>query len=380
MRNANGEGSLRQRKDGRWEFRVKVEGRTTPLSFYSMDKDGRGAKKKYREWLKTSGGDTIEKVKTVRAWAEIWLKGKKSTVVYGTYANYERYLNSFILPAIGDMKMDSVRPYHITSLYSSDKVTALSDSGKNEIRVCLNGIFKSGKKNRLCRENPMEDADLFRRRQTAPPKLYTLDQVKLILGYAPTHKWGCYVRAALLTGMRTEELCALQWDDLYLDGDVPYVRVHQVIAKIESDELLKPNKDKVVKRRRVYELRQSTKSKKERDVVLTDAGLELFRAMPKEGTFVFAGIKGNQFLTPPQFARRYERVLLDLNKTLEPKQEVPILSPHKARHSYASYLLDGGASLRAVQDQLGHAQISTTQIYLHTDLETRRQNVQKLSF
>ena len=33
-KNPNGEGSLRQRKDGRWEFRVKVEGRTTPLSFY----------------------------------------------------------------------------------------------------------------------------------------------------------------------------------------------------------------------------------------------------------------------------------------------------------------------------------------------------------
>ena len=44
-KNPNGEGSLRQRKDGRWEFRVKVEGRTTPLSFYSKDKDGRGAKR-----------------------------------------------------------------------------------------------------------------------------------------------------------------------------------------------------------------------------------------------------------------------------------------------------------------------------------------------
>ena len=43
-KNPNGEGSLRQRKDGRWEFRVKVEGRNTPLSFYSKDKDGRGAK------------------------------------------------------------------------------------------------------------------------------------------------------------------------------------------------------------------------------------------------------------------------------------------------------------------------------------------------
>ena len=43
---ANGEGTLRQRKDGVWEYRVSVEGRASQLSFYSKDADGRGAKKK----------------------------------------------------------------------------------------------------------------------------------------------------------------------------------------------------------------------------------------------------------------------------------------------------------------------------------------------
>lgn len=76
-KNPNGEGSLRQRKDGRWEFRVKVEGRATPLSFYSTDKDGRGAKKKYREWLKESGGEAIESVQTVKKWSAVWLSSRK---------------------------------------------------------------------------------------------------------------------------------------------------------------------------------------------------------------------------------------------------------------------------------------------------------------
>ena len=81
-KNPNGEGSLRQRKDGRWEFRVKVEGRTTPLSFYSKDKDGRGAKKKYRDWLRESGGEAVESVKTVEKWTRTWLEvSKKGRVV-----------------------------------------------------------------------------------------------------------------------------------------------------------------------------------------------------------------------------------------------------------------------------------------------------------
>ena len=133
-KNPHGEGSLRQRKDGLWEFRITVEGRSTPLSFYSRDKDGRGAKKKYREWLKTSGDSSVEKIKTVKAWGEIWLQGKKASVVYGTYANYERYVNDFIFPALGSMKMDDVRPYHITQLFASVRVLELSDSAKNEIR------------------------------------------------------------------------------------------------------------------------------------------------------------------------------------------------------------------------------------------------------
>jgi len=55
------------------------------------------------------------------------------------------------------------------------------------------------------------------------------------------------------------------------------------------------------------------------------------------------------------------------------KYAPPGITPHKIRHSYASELYRRSRNLRVVQENLGHASIKTTEVYLHTDVDERRQ-------
>lgn len=80
---------------------------------------------------------------------------------------------------------------------------------------------------------------------------------------------------------------------------------------------------------------------------------------------------GGELLFLNRFGKKLSRqsVWKSLKKNALQANIVKFVSPHTIRHSFATHLIEGGADLRAVQEMLGHADITTTQIYTHLDRE-----------
>ncbi len=108
------------------------------------------------------------------------------------------------------------------------------------------------------------------------------------------------------------------------------------------------------------------KGNKERIVPLHHTAMEALQAYlvirkPKDSVWLFPSRGREGHLTRQRFGQMLKGVALRAG--LDPEK----ISPHALRHSFASHLLAGGADLRVIQELLGHADISTTQIYTHVE-------------
>lgn len=142
------------------------------------------------------------------------------------------------------------------------------------------------------------------------------------------------------TGMRLSELVALDLDDVDLVSDQVRVR---------------------------------GKGKRERIVPLGRPAVTAVRAYLPSREAVQRGAKApdrRALIVGPKGTRLTPRaVQLIVRRFLDAVSEGRDVTTHSLRHSFATHLLDAGADLRAVQELLGHASLSTTQIYTHTSVD-----------
>ena len=233
-------------------------------------------------------------------------------------------------------------------------------AGKRTISRTLSGVrsfYRWMHRNELVEANPARAVGAPRLEKYLPGYLDRA-QIDLLFQMAETRAMeGSFVdvrNLAILelfysTGMRLSELQGLSRSDLDLVSQQVKVR-----GKGRKERII-PVGDQAVLALRNYESK--------RDELLRGIGLKADRS-------AFSLARTGKRIG----ARMVQKVV---SAFLAEIDEDAGLSVHSLRHTFATHLLDNGADLRAVQELLGHASVSTTQIYTHTSVERLKQVYQK---
>lgn len=237
---------------------------------------------------------------------------------------------------------DRIRREDVTSFIASLRARGLSPSSIERKVAAVKGFHKFLVREGLTENHPTSRLPLPKVPERLPDVISIDDADKLLSQPFPDGPLGLRDRAILETlygcGVRVGELVGIDTGDIDLDGG--FVRV-----------LGKGNKERMVP----------------------------VGGMAAHAVRAYIG-SGRPFLRPKRSIAATSALFLNARGGRLSRQAVyrmvreyggrvglEGLHPHTLRHSYATHLLEGGADLRVLQELLGHADISTTQVYTHVD-------------
>ena len=238
---------------------------------------------------------------------------------------------------------DDVKPEIITSLFDMLHRSGLSSKSISRNFSAIRSFHKYALGEGVVRNDPTEN--LFRPKiEKKLPAVLEYNEIEKIINQPDeSEKFGLRDKAMLEVmyscGLRISELISLRETDLiFQEGLI------RVIGKRDKERVVPLGSkaieiiDKYIKNERIY----LSKGKKSGGILFLNKN---GKPLSRMGVW--------------KIFRKY-CLKADIKKDV---------SPHTLRHSFATHLLEGGANPRAVQEMLGHSDISTTQIYTHIDRE-----------
>lgn len=260
-----------------------------------------------------------------------------------TLRNYQTNLGNLIR-FVGETSQitewQAVEPHHLRSFIAHQSRSGYSASSISGQLSAIRSLYRFLQRNKLADNNPA--LDLSAPKASKPlPKTLAPDSVDQLLNMTAEDSVGIRDLAMMelfySSGLRLAELVNLNLSEL----DLHSRQVHVIRGKGGKSRYLP------IGRKAVEAL---TAWLKERDTMAHD-----------DEEAVFVGARG----------RRIARSMVSkqLKHWAQQQGVQENVHPHRLRHSFATHLLESSGDLRAVQDLLGHADISTTQVYTHLDFQ-----------
>jgi len=347
-RRGQGEGSIRERPNGRWEARYRgSDGR--PRSIYAETR--REAVERLRTALteREQGIRPANQRITVSTFLADWLEHSvRPRCRPATVASYETMIRLYLEPELGRLPLAKLGPEHIQAMLA--RLSARPNLSPTSVRyvyaVLRIALGRAAKQAKVIRNvATLVDPPRKSAREVRP---LTIAQIRHFLGSVSGDRFEALYVAAIGTGMRQGELLGLRWVDVNLDAGT--VRVEHSLQR-GTRTLAAP---KTQRGRRTLQLA----------AFVTNALREhRRRQMVEQGDawslsgYVFATAKGTPLDT--RNVTRYFQLALE-------RAGLPHQRFHDLRHAAATVLIEQGVDLSIVSRMLGHADLSTTaDVYAH---------------
>ena len=375
-RRGNGEGSIRKRKDGRWEGRYTAGADPDtgkPISRNVLGKTQAEVREKLKAAIKDAEGtEGIEIIRTeqysLAEWMRLWFENYSKPVIRPATADYyENYMENHILPKIGDIQLNKLTTLDVQRMYNKTKtsgrvkryknMTDLSVSNRvvRGIHILLHQCLEQAVKEKLIPANPTNGCKV-------PPN--EKKEMKVI----PPEKVGAYLSAAeehgvlpmlyleLSSGLRRGELLALLWTDL--DAENSTISVTKQVNVRKGEMVVStpktPNSIRTIAipRQAVNLLVQEHEKHPDNPYMFPS---------PVTGTMYH-----------PCSAGRIHRKLLKM-------ADIEHIRFHDLRHTFATLALQNGVDIKTLSGMLGHYSAGfTLDTYTHITSKMQRDAAEKM--
>ena len=364
---ANGDGSIRKRKDGRWEGRYVVG--HDPITGKMISRNVLGktqaqVKEKLRTAIENSKRlDYTQTGKyTVGQWMDEWFEAyAKVKVRPSSHQTYKGYIENHIKPNIGDIPIEKLTSLQLQKFYrllltegriprieSEKQPKGLSAKTVRNINQVISSAMDMAVRHKLILSNPTEGCEL--------PKVEHREMKTL-----PAEQLGAFLREAkesgvyelyymdLATGLRRGELLGLKWEDIDLQNGIIHVR--RQVARVDGE---------------VKELPLKTKNSY-RNISISQDAVAMLTEMEahRSSDYVFPSSTGG-LISPDSVNNMLHRVLK--------RAGLPSIRFHDLRHTFATLALQNGVDIKTVSGMLGHADPGfTLDTYAHVTTSAQKE-------
>lgn len=301
-----------------------------------------------------------EKVLTLTQYGnEVFMAAKAVIISENTRDSFQRHLDLWIYPTLGDMKMEDITPAHLSKLLLSYQAQGKAHASVVKLYAILHSLFKMAYMTEVVERNPMDKVARPKPRKDEQKgktiEAYTADELRRILLCLEDEplKWQAYVRLLIDTGIRRGEACGLQWKYVDFQNHKITVAANLCYTGSKGTYLDTP------------------KNGKSRTIDVDPAVTELLRQLRQEqafhaiSPFVFSQDDSPAPMHPQSPSRFFQK--------FSKRHSIPDFHPHKLRHSFASVAITNGADIASISEMLGHSDKAVTlRMYTHADEESMK--------